>query len=74
MNIPDNYIDQIKQRRDDRIKYSYQELGFEMQKYFKQNIWFIFYRYRESEIREAFQICQKEKKPFPYLMGILNNV
>lgn len=57
-----------------KINFSYQELGIELQKYFKTNTWWIFSRYEEWKIRDAFKIC-KEKgiSSVNYLLGILRN-
>ena len=57
-----------------RIEHSFQELGIEMQRYFGRNIWHLFYKYKEQDLREAFAICQRnEKKSVGYLLGIIRH-
>lgn len=62
-----------------KIKYRYQELGLEMQKWFPQQehgfMWSLFYRYHEDDIREAYRKIQfTNKHSVPYLIGIIKNL
>ena len=57
-----------------KIKFEFQELGIELDKWFGKKCWFIFYRPEASlnKIKEAFQICQnKGIRKLEYLIGIL---
>ena len=66
---------QFKERTEGkRIDHSFQELGIEMQKYFNRNIWHLFYKYKEQDLREAFAICQRnDKKSVGYLIGVIRH-
>uniref|UniRef100_A0A6H1ZQA3 Uncharacterized protein n=1 Tax=viral metagenome TaxID=1070528 RepID=A0A6H1ZQA3_9ZZZZ len=57
-----------------KVDYSFQDLGLEMQDYFKTNIWWIFHRnWGEEQIRDAFIACKRAKiTKVSYLVGILN--
>lgn len=55
-----------------KIKYSYQALGKELQEYFKTNVWWLFHKYPEQKLYEAYKACQAQNKTeFRYLLGIL---
>lgn len=77
----DEYIDLLKTRRaafdkahPQKIDYPYQELGIEMQRFFGRNIWYLFYKYKEDDIREAFTVCERKgKRSVPYLIGIIKH-
>ena len=70
-----SFGDLLKRRKPKKqkhkIDYRFQELGIEMQKYFKKNIWFLFTKYDELKLRDAFKICKKKGiKNIAYLLGI----
>lgn len=55
-----------------KANYRYQELGLEMQPYFKQNIWWLFHKYHEDDIRFAFEQCKKyEKFHIGYIISVI---
>lgn len=57
-----------------KVEYSYQELGIDMQQYFGKNVWYLFHKYKEQDIREAFAICQKKNiRKIPYLIGCIKH-
>ena len=57
-----------------KIDHSFQELGVEMSKYFKDNIWFLFSIYSEEDMKYAFEICKrKEIFTIGYMRGIIKN-
>ena len=60
--------------KNPKVKYEFQELGIELDKWFGKKCWFIFYR-PEAElnrIKEAFKICQdKGIRSLNYMLGIL---
>ena len=65
----------LKKPAKHKIDYSFQDLGIEMQSYFKKIIWYLFHKYDELKIRDAFKIC-KEKgiKKVNYLVGIIKHI
>lgn len=75
------YVNLLKSRRatfdethPQKIEHSFQELGIEMQKFFGKNIWYLFYKHKEDDLRYAFSICQKKnKRSIPYLLGIIKH-
>ncbi len=60
--------------KNPKVQYEFQELGIEMESWFNQNIWFVFYK-KEAElnkIKKAFEICKKRNiKNIAYLLKIL---
>ncbi len=74
-----NYMQKLEERvernKDKRINYSYQALGVEMEKFFgNKKCWPLFYRYKEEDLRLAFQECKKYNKPYiPYLIKVIKN-
>ena len=57
-----------------RIDFSYQALGIELQKYFKTNTWWMFHKYPENKIRDAFKVCKERGvNSIGYLIGIIKN-
>ena len=75
----ENFEEELKRRRENykKIKFEFQELGIFMQKWFGENIWFIFYRPEASleRIRAAFKICQERKnKSVKYFLGVLKKI
>ena len=71
-----NYEALLEKRRNQNkgVDYRFQELGKEMQKYFNKNIWYLFYRYKEEDLRLAFEECKRYNKPYvPYLIKIIKN-
>lgn len=73
-----NYTDLLEKRRAQHpqdIRYSFQELGIEMEKFFgNKKCWPLFYKYGEEELRLAFGECKKYNKPFvPYLIKVIKN-
>jgi len=55
-----------------KVEYEYQEVGIEMQKFFKQNIWFLFTKYDLNDIKYAFDQCKKYEKPhIGYLLAVI---
>lgn len=66
-----------KKMEGKKVDHEFQEIGIEMSKHFKGNIWWIFSRpnITNQKMREAFRIC-KERNIFqvPYLLGILKNL
>ena len=62
-----------KKHSGKKIDHSYQELAIEMQQFFGKNIWYLFWKYKEQDIKEAFEICKrKEIKNVAYLIGCIN--
>lgn len=63
---------EIKKGKDH--KYDWQVLGEEVSGYFKQPLYWLFYRYDKISILNAYKVC-KEKGigNIAYLLGILNN-
>jgi hypothetical protein len=56
-----------------KAEYRYQELGLQMQKDFAQNIWWLFHRYHEDDIRYAYEQCKKYQKfHVGYIISIIN--
>lgn len=56
-----------------KANYRYQELGLEMQKDFKENIWWLFHKYHEDDIAYAYEQCKKyEKFSVGYVISIIN--
>ena len=55
-----------------KVDYSFQELGLELQQYFGKGVWWLFYRYKEADIRRAYEICQRKgNKNVNYLVGCI---
>jgi hypothetical protein len=59
-----------------KIEYGFQELGVEMQEYFKpkypSEVWALFYKYPEGLIRDSFKRCKKRGNTnVRYLVGII---
>ena len=54
------YEEEKKELSKHKIDHSFQELGIEMSKHFKGNIWWIFNKYPENAIRIAFKKRQEE--------------
>jgi hypothetical protein len=50
-------------------------LGVDMEKFFgNKKCWPLFYRYKEEDLRLAFEECKKYNKPFiPYLIKVIKN-
>jgi len=74
---PKSLKDYLKTRKTKTTKadFRFQELGMEMQEYFKQNIWYLFYKYDEFQIKDAFTICKnKGIKKINYLVGIIRRL
>jgi len=73
-NLPT--LKSLKEKRKEKIEYSFQEAGIELQQYFKVKwVWRLFYKYKESNIREALRICKEKGVTNPnYLIGILKNM
>lgn len=76
----EGYEDKLKERKEafdkkyegKKVEFEYQELGIEMQKYFKKNIWYLFWKYNEEDIKYAYEQCKKYDKPHvPYLVAII---
>ena len=58
-----------------KVNFEFQEIGLEMQKYFNQNIWFLFYRYPLDDIKKAFEICKTKKiNKVGYIIGVLKKI
>ena len=63
-----------KKTEGKKVDHSYQELGIEMQRFFGRNIWYLFYKYKEQDLRDAFEICKRNnKKSVGYLIGIIRH-
>ncbi len=65
--------------KEDRIKYEFQELGQEMQKWFPKKewnfMWSLFYKYRISDIRQAWNKIQRtDVHSIRYLIGIIKKL
>lgn len=55
-----------------KVEYEFQEICLEMNEWFGQKCWFIFYRHDLQSIKEAFEICKsKDIKKVNYLIGII---
>ena len=55
-----------------KVEHSFQELGLELQQYFGKGVWWLFYKYKEEDIRRAFGICQRNGKTnVNYLVGCI---
>lgn len=54
------YEKEREELRKHKIDYEYQEIGIEMSKYFKENIWWLFSKYPYPKIRQAFKKRQEE--------------
>jgi len=64
-----------KEFRKHKIDYEYQEIGIEMSKYFKDNIWWLFHKYSYPKIRQAFKICQRDSiYTISYFIGIIKKL
>lgn len=56
------------------VEYEFQVIGKEMEKYFKKNIWYLFYRYSLDDIKYAFEQCRRYDKPhLPYFLAVIRN-
>ena len=57
------------------FKHQYEELAYEMSEKFGRQMYFVFWKYSEAKIREAFRIC-KENSTYKvaYLVGIINKL
>jgi len=54
--------------------HEFTEIGKEMSKHFKENIWWLFHKYPLEKIKDAFQSCQKQEiYTLAYIIGIINN-
>ena len=57
-----------------KIEYSYQELGILMSRDFKGNIWWIFSKYEEHKIRQAYKVCKEQEiHEIAFLLAVLKN-
>ena len=65
------YEEEKKELSKHKIDYEYQEIGVEMSKYFKENIWWIFHKYPYPDIRQAFKVCREKGI---YTIGYLREV
>jgi len=55
--------------------HEFTEVGKEMSKYFKVNIWFLFHRFPLEKIKAAFLVCQKrEIYTIAYIVAIMNQL
>lgn len=66
------YAERFENRKDDGVDFEFQEVGKEMQSFFKANIWHLFYKYKLDDIKYAFEQCKKYKKPYVgYLLAVI---
>lgn len=74
-----NYLHNLEQKvernKDKRVEYSFQALGIEMEKFFgNKKVWPLFYKFKEEDMRLAFEECKKYNKPYvPYLIKVIKN-
>ena len=75
-----NYQDLLKSRAEQfkektggkKVECSFQELGLDLHTYFGRNVWWLFYKYKEEDIREAYEICKRRDiKNVNYLVGCI---
>ena len=58
-----------------KIKHSYQELGVDMSTNCKGNVWWIFHKYPENVVRQAYKVCtEKGIYSISYLISVIKNI
>ena len=73
MEIPTNYLNKFKVQ--DKPTFEFQEIGKTMQKDFKENIWFTFYKYPLWKIKRAYDVCcEKKIYKLAYLLAVINKL
>lgn len=76
----ETYLQNLQKKRTakKKINYSFQELGENMAQFFPKRqssfLWTLFWKYKEGDIYDAFQICrQKGVRNVAYLLAIIRN-
>ena len=73
MKIPEAYLSKFKVEK--KQTFEFQEIGKTMQKDFKENIWFVFYKYPLWMIKRAYEVCQEKKiYKLAYLLAVINKL
>lgn len=75
MKLPSiqNYIEQLK-NRSSKHKYQWQESAERLSQWFGTPLYWLYHRYEQWKIEDAFRICQEKNiKKLGYLIGILKN-
>ena len=66
----------LKKNKGKKVDYPFQEIGLELEEWFGQKCWFVFYKPEADldKVKNALEICKtKEIKNIGYLLGILKN-
>ena len=72
MLIEPNYISKFKIEKD---SHEFKEVCKKWQPLFKENIWWLPYKYPLNSLKKAFRVCQKQEVyTIAYIVGILNNL